>query len=314
MIKKTALFKQTLLLSLFTTSLLASNHKVSLNEAIDIALLNNAKLKISQTEIEIADAMHKQAMSANYPTLDLDIKAMRMDEAPTFEMRGTTTIDNSQTKAMYSNLSNAALADSNPNLSGTYAAIEANTPNSTELPVNMDVQLMGRDTIMSQLSLQYPLYTGGKISAIIKQAGLGKKIAQEGKRRTNNEVIYDVKRYYYAAMLTKKLTKLSEDTLERMRFVRDLTSRLYQGGSNKLAIDLQGGMLSSLRKPYKNVKDGGVRPAPFWVLVGAQMPSVLVEVGFITHPTEARRLVKRDYQKKIALGLANGIERYFLYN
>jgi len=231
MIKKTALFKQTLLLSLFTTSLLASNHKVSLNEAIDIALLNNAKLKISQTEIEIADAMHKQAMSANYPTLDLDIKAMRMDEAPTFEMRGTTTIDNSQTKAMYSNLSNAALADSNPNLSGTYAAIEANTPNSTELPVNMDVQLMGRDTIMSQLSLQYPLYTGGKISAIIKQAGLGKKIAQEGKRRTNNEVIYDVKRYYYAAMLTKKLTKLSEDTLERMRFVRDLTSRLYQGGS-----------------------------------------------------------------------------------
>jgi len=84
--------------------------------------------------------------------------------------------------------------------------------------------------------------------------------------------------------------------------------------SNKLAIDLQGGMLSSLRKSYKNVKDGGVRPAPFWVLVGAQMPSVLVEVGFITHPTEARRLVKRDYQKKIALGLANGIERYFLYN
>lgn len=84
--------------------------------------------------------------------------------------------------------------------------------------------------------------------------------------------------------------------------------------SNKLAIDLQGGMLNSLRKSYKNVKDGGVRPAPFWVLVGAQMPSVLVEVGFITHPTEASRLVNRDYQKKIALGLANGVERYFLNN
>ncbi len=81
--------------------------------------------------------------------------------------------------------------------------------------------------------------------------------------------------------------------------------------SNKLAIDLQRGMLGSLRK-YK-VKDGGVREGPFWVLVGAQMPAVLVEVGFITHPKEAKRLVDPKYRKTMALGLANGIERYF-YN
>lgn len=81
--------------------------------------------------------------------------------------------------------------------------------------------------------------------------------------------------------------------------------------SNKLAIDLQRGMLSSLKKSYKNVHDGGVREGPFWVLVGAQMPSVLVEVGFISHPTEAKRLVSSAYQKKLAYGLANGVERYF---
>jgi len=84
--------------------------------------------------------------------------------------------------------------------------------------------------------------------------------------------------------------------------------------SNKLAIDLQRGTLASLRKVYKDVKDAGVRPAPFWVLVGAQMPAVLVEVGFITHPKEAQRLVQRSYQQKIAQGLANGIERYFINN
>lgn len=84
--------------------------------------------------------------------------------------------------------------------------------------------------------------------------------------------------------------------------------------ANKLAIDLQRGMLNSLRKKYKNVKDGGVRPAPFWVLVGAQMPAVLVEVGFITNPTEAKRLVNRTYQKNLSLGLANGVERYFMNN
>jgi len=84
--------------------------------------------------------------------------------------------------------------------------------------------------------------------------------------------------------------------------------------SNKLAIDLQGGILQSLRRSYKNVADGGVREGPFWVLVGAQMPAVLVEVGFISNPIEARRLVSSSYQKKLATGLANGIERYFANN
>ena len=84
--------------------------------------------------------------------------------------------------------------------------------------------------------------------------------------------------------------------------------------ANKLAIDLQRATLSSLKKNFKGVKDAGVRQGPFWVLVGAQMPAVLVEVGFITHPREARRLVNRKYQKSMALGLANGIKRYFLNN
>lgn len=84
--------------------------------------------------------------------------------------------------------------------------------------------------------------------------------------------------------------------------------------SNKLAIDLQRGMLGSLNSKYKDVKDGGVREGPFWVLVGAQMPSVLVEVGFISHPKEAQRLVDSNYIKLIALGLADGIERYFANN
>jgi len=84
--------------------------------------------------------------------------------------------------------------------------------------------------------------------------------------------------------------------------------------ANKLAIDLQRGALGALNKKYKRVKDAGVREGPFWVLVGAQMPSVLVEVGFITHPSEARRLVDTKYQKTLANGLANGVERYFLNN
>ena len=84
--------------------------------------------------------------------------------------------------------------------------------------------------------------------------------------------------------------------------------------SNKLAIDLQRGMLGSLNKKYKKVKDGGVREGPFWVLVGAQMPSVLVEVGFMTHPRESSRLATSQYKKTMARGMADGIERYFANN
>ena len=84
--------------------------------------------------------------------------------------------------------------------------------------------------------------------------------------------------------------------------------------SNRLAIDLQRGMLGSLNKRYKDVKDGGVREGPFWVLVGAQMPSVLIEVGFITNKKEASRLTTSRYRRRMAKGMADGIQRYFLYN
>lgn len=83
--------------------------------------------------------------------------------------------------------------------------------------------------------------------------------------------------------------------------------------SNRLAIDIQYGMLQSLRKNYKIV-DGGVREGPFWVLVGALMPSVLLEVGYITHPIEGKRLTQTAFQKNIAKGIADGIDNYFIKN
>ncbi len=80
--------------------------------------------------------------------------------------------------------------------------------------------------------------------------------------------------------------------------------------SNKLAIDVQRRMLANLRAHYRGVKDGGVRHAPFWVLVGASRPSILVEVGYISHPKERARLFTPRYQELIAKGIAEGIQRY----
>ncbi len=82
--------------------------------------------------------------------------------------------------------------------------------------------------------------------------------------------------------------------------------------SNKLAIDVHRAILTELRKKY-SIKDGGVRPVPFWVLVGAQMPSILVEVGYITNPTDAMHLSNPLYQKFLAKGIAEGVQNYFLH-
>jgi N-acetylmuramoyl-L-alanine amidase len=71
--------------------------------------------------------------------------------------------------------------------------------------------------------------------------------------------------------------------------------------------------MTNLHAHYKGVRDGGVRHAPFWVLVGASRPSILVEVGYISHPRERKRLSTSAYQELIAKGIAEGIENY-LYN
>lgn len=84
--------------------------------------------------------------------------------------------------------------------------------------------------------------------------------------------------------------------------------------SNKLAIDIQRSILASAKKIYPKVVDSGVKEGPFWVLVGAAMPSVLVELGFVTHAIEGAKLVDPTYQNALANGLANGIESYFLNN
>ena len=81
--------------------------------------------------------------------------------------------------------------------------------------------------------------------------------------------------------------------------------------SNKLAIDVQREVLASAKHINSNVSDGGVREAPFWVLVGALMPAVLLEVGYITHPSEGVFINDPKYQYAIAKGLADGIDVYF---
>lgn len=80
--------------------------------------------------------------------------------------------------------------------------------------------------------------------------------------------------------------------------------------SHKLGIDVSHNMLSNIRTHFGKVENAGVKPANFWVLVGAQMPAILVEVGYITNPQEGKNLMNAYYRTLLAEGISDGIEHY----
>jgi N-acetylmuramoyl-L-alanine amidase len=69
-----------------------------------------------------------------------------------------------------------------------------------------------------------------------------------------------------------------------------------------------------ISKKYSNIRDLGVRQGPFYVLLGATMPSVLVETAFISHPREEKRLASSAYQKSAAQAIAAAIKEYAVSN
>jgi N-acetylmuramoyl-L-alanine amidase len=80
--------------------------------------------------------------------------------------------------------------------------------------------------------------------------------------------------------------------------------------SRELATMLQTSMLNRLRAQNKTAKDLGVKQAAFVVLIGAQMPSVLAEISFLTNKSEASLLKQPAYRQRIAQALMDGLVKY----
>lgn len=90
-------------------------------------------------------------------------------------------------------------------------------------------------------------------------------------------------------------------------------SSFHLVASHKLAIEIQSGILNIVKQTH-NTHDGAVREGPFWVLAGALMPSVLIEIGYASHKDEGKLIAKKGYQRLLALGIADGIDGYFSRN
>jgi N-acetylmuramoyl-L-alanine amidase len=65
-----------------------------------------------------------------------------------------------------------------------------------------------------------------------------------------------------------------------------------------------------MRPHDPEVQDRGVHTAPFYVLIGANMPSILAEIAFLSHPEDEKRLKKPDYRERIAASLLEGVRSY----
>jgi len=80
--------------------------------------------------------------------------------------------------------------------------------------------------------------------------------------------------------------------------------------SKELAVLIQECLTSKLRESNKYTKDLGVKGGPFWVLIGGEMPSVLVETCHLSHSREEDLLRKPEFRQEIAQGIFDGIIQY----
>jgi N-acetylmuramoyl-L-alanine amidase len=80
--------------------------------------------------------------------------------------------------------------------------------------------------------------------------------------------------------------------------------------SRDLAVYVQSGLVRKLQPSNRNLKSLGVKQAPFVVLIGASMPSVLAEISFLTNPQDLAMVRTSSYRERIAEGLFDAVRKY----
>lgn len=104
---------------------------------------------------------------------------------------------------------------------------------------------------------------------------------------------------------------ITEKRISDLQFIlTDLMLNSKMQESKALAELVQKSMVKTVRARGWKSKSNGVRSAPFYVLMGAKMPSILVELGYCSNKTEAKRLRNNSYLNLLAAGIANALNTY----
>jgi N-acetylmuramoyl-L-alanine amidase len=101
---------------------------------------------------------------------------------------------------------------------------------------------------------------------------------------------------------------------ENIHDLQDVVKRIAQtekiDESRELAADIQDSLSKRIQKTVKPVKNRGVRKAPFVVLIGADMPSILTEISFLSNASDEQLLKKPEHRQRIAEGVYQGVAAY----
>ena len=119
---------------------------------------------------------------------------------------------------------------------------------------------------------------------------------------TNDEV---------AIRLAARENAVSSKKMSDLQYIlNDLIKTSKTNESSRLAEVVQEALVSNLKVKYSDIRGNGVKGAPFYVLVGTHMPSILVEVSFISNSKEEDRLSDDGYIREIIAGISSGVKEY----
>lgn len=139
--------------------------------------------------------------------------------------------------------------------------------------------------------------------------------ANAAPKRKRPRVNYQGIEVFYLSLKNSKRVK-NKRAVYRGRYIyskrayRKMVSRWKMYNSRQLTKHVKREMLKSVRRKY-TVVDKGVKRKDFWVLLATNMPSILIETGYISHKNESKNLKSPHYQSLLVEGMANGVEAYF---
>ncbi len=103
----------------------------------------------------------------------------------------------------------------------------------------------------------------------------------------------------------------SEKNISDLEYIlSDLMKNTKIEESTRLANVVQNAFVKGMKKKYSGINNLGVKQAPFYVLLGARMPSILIETSFISNKTECKRLMSDEYHTAVCHAITDGIEGY----
>jgi N-acetylmuramoyl-L-alanine amidase len=135
---------------------------------------------------------------------------------------------------------------------------------------------------------------------------------------SSNAAVHGIETYYLNFSKNEKAAAVAaRENGTTLRAVSDLEQILFDlmahskiQESSRLASDIQNALITGITREFGAVRNLGVKQGPFYVLLGANMPSVLVEAAFLSNPAEETRLATKQYQKETTRAIIDGLRAY----